>query len=31
MVLEVPRMDEENKLHYFIEGLQLWARKELRC
>lgn len=29
LVLEVLQMDEEDKLHYFTEGLQLWAQNEL--
>ncbi|CAA7409595.1 unnamed protein product [Spirodela intermedia] len=30
LVLEVPRMDEEDKLHYFMEGLQIWAQNEIQ-
>ncbi|CAA6654882.1 unnamed protein product [Spirodela intermedia] len=29
LVLEVPRMDEEDKFHYFMEGLQTWAQNEI--
>lgn len=25
LVLKIPHMDEEDKLYYFTEGLQLWA------
>lgn len=30
LVLEVPRMDKEDKLHNFTEGLQPWAQNKLR-
>lgn len=30
LILEVPQIDEEEKLHYFMEGLQLWAQNKLR-
>ncbi|CAA6672407.1 unnamed protein product [Spirodela intermedia] len=23
-------MDEEDKLHYFMEGLQIWAQNEIQ-
>ncbi|CAA7394586.1 unnamed protein product [Spirodela intermedia] len=29
VLLEVPQMNEEDKLHYFMEGLQIWAQNEL--
>lgn len=29
LVLEVSRMDEEDKLHYFTKGLQSWPQNKL--
>ncbi|CAA6661111.1 unnamed protein product [Spirodela intermedia] len=29
LILEVPRMDEEDKLHYFMERLQTLAQNEI--
>ncbi|CAA6655536.1 unnamed protein product [Spirodela intermedia] len=29
LLLKVPRKKEEDKLHYIIEGLQIWAKNKL--